>query len=68
MTRYKVITRHLFRRTANREKRHLEQVQSRAILGSSAAIELRELGIPADVALRVSPRRWKGYWRVEMIL
>lgn len=66
---YRVITRHIFRRTANGEKQHIERRQTAAKRGDiEAQIELRELGIPSAAKLRISPRRWKGYWRVEMAL
>ena len=52
---------HLFRRTAVKRRNELQRLQE-----MEAKEQLESLGI-GDGMLRVGPRRWHGFWRVEQL-
>jgi hypothetical protein len=61
----------LFRRTAVERKHRIEQLQAAASIepvSQAARMELMQLGVAVNVQLRVSPKRWRGWWRVEQLI
>lgn len=64
--RWKTVSKHCFRRTAQAEQARLERLQTAQKAGDfEAAVELGRLNVRFDAKLRVSVKRWKGYWRCE---
>lgn len=63
-----VVSRHLFRRTALAHKGEVESLQFRAQAPDAVEerTELQRLGVGLRDELRVSPKRWRGFWRVEV--
>jgi hypothetical protein len=66
---WRVVTRHLYRRTALARKRQIEQLQLAAAdsRGVEERAELSLLGVHASSELRVPPKRWHGFSRVEAL-